>query len=124
MWYLTTRGPDGKRLPSKRHGRGRRRRCRYEDAHGATRERLFERKADAEAWDLQARTGTVEENRLDQSERRITFREYEERWRHSRKVSQALDYQRHLDSRLRHHHYRTSVVDPSEPSTSRTFSNG
>jgi integrase len=42
---------------------------------------------------------------VDQAERRTTFREYAERWRHSRKVSQALEYQRHLDSRLRHHHY-------------------
>ncbi|MDI6099827.1 site-specific integrase [Actinoplanes sp. NEAU-A12] len=45
------------------------------------------------------------ETRIDQSERRSTYRDYAERWRHSRKVSQALDYQRHLDSRLRHHHY-------------------
>jgi integrase len=105
LWYLTKRGPDGRRLPSKRHGRGKRWRCRYEDGHGVTRERLFDRKADAEDWDQKARTGIVQESRLDQSERWTTFREYAERWRHSRKVSQALDYQRHLDSRLRHHHY-------------------
>lgn len=43
--------------------------------------------------------------KLDQADRHTTFRDYAERWRHSRKVSQALDYQRHLESRLRHHHY-------------------
>lgn len=34
-----------------------------------------------------------------------TFREYAERWRETRQITQALDYRRHLDSRLRNHHY-------------------
>ncbi|WP_082772603.1 site-specific integrase [Actinoplanes sp. TFC3] len=105
LWYRTKRGPDNERLPTQRHGRGKRWRVRYVDAAGEGRERLFERKTDAEAFDLSARTGSAPETKLAQSERHITFREYAERWRHSRKVSQALDYQRHLDSRLRHHHY-------------------
>ncbi len=50
LWYLGKRGPDGERLKSKRYGRGRRWRCRYQDVNGTPRERLFERKADAEAW--------------------------------------------------------------------------
>jgi hypothetical protein len=104
-WYLSKRGPNGKKLESRRHGRGRRWRCRYQDANGQPRERLFERKADAEAWDLQVRSGAAEETRVDQGERRTTFREYAERWRLSRQISQALEYQRHIESRLRHHHY-------------------
>ncbi|MFC0528212.1 tyrosine-type recombinase/integrase [Phytohabitans kaempferiae] len=104
-WYLSKRGPNKERLKSARYGRGKRWRVRYQDANGQPRERMFERKTDAEAWDLAARTGTAEETRTDQSERRTTFREYAERWRLSRQIGQALEYQRHLESRLRHHHY-------------------
>ena len=104
-WYLTKRSPTGERLKSKRHGRGKRWRCRYEDANGLPRERLFERKADAEAWDAQTKTGVAEETRVAQDERRTTFRDYAERWRQSRRIGQSLEYQRHVDSRLRNHHY-------------------
>lgn len=44
LWYLTKRGADKKRLPSKRHGRGKRWRVRYTDAAGEAREKLFDRK--------------------------------------------------------------------------------
>lgn len=104
-WYLSKRGPNDERVKSQRYGRGKRWRCRYEDANGVPRERLFERKTDAEAWDLAARSGQVEETKVDQGERRTTFREYAERWRLSRQIGQALEYQRHIESRLRHHHY-------------------
>ena len=86
LWYLSKRGPDGKRLPSKRHGRGKRWRVRYKDAAGVPRERLFDKKADAERWDAAARSGAVSRARLNQSEHRLTFREYGERWRLSREI--------------------------------------
>ncbi|MEU7903003.1 site-specific integrase [Actinoplanes sp. NPDC049118] len=105
LWYLKERGPDKKRLKSRRYGRGKRWRVRYIDAAGGSRERLFDRKTDAEAFDLEARTGAAPETQLNQADQRTTYREYAERWRLSRSVGQALDYQRHLDSRLRHHHY-------------------
>jgi integrase len=105
MWYLRKRGPNGQRLKSKVHGRGKRWRCRYTDGTGQPRTRYFERKADAEAFEDELRDGTAIEAKLDQGEQRTTFREYAERWRHSRRITQALEYQRHLDSRLRHHHY-------------------
>jgi integrase len=101
LWYLAQRGPDKKRLPSKRHGRGRRYRVRYLDAHGQTREKMFERKRDAEEWELKARTGPVEENKVDQSERLRTFREYGERWRLSREVGWALETRKRVESNLR-----------------------
>jgi integrase len=104
-WYLSKRGPHGERLKSKRHGRGKRWRVRYEDANGQPREMLFERKVDADAWDVKARSGVVEHSQTDQAERRTTYREYSERWRLSRQIGQALEYQRHIESRLRHHHY-------------------
>jgi integrase len=104
-WYLARRGPRGEKLPSKIHGRGKRWRVRYLDAAGEPRARLFERKVDAEAFDLQARTGTAPETKTDQAETRTTFQDYAERWRQSRGITQALEYQRHIESRLRHHHY-------------------
>jgi integrase len=105
LWYLAMKGPNGERVKSQRHGRGKRWRCRYNDATGEPRVRLFERKVDADAWDARARAGVANESSLDQGERRTTFREYAERWRQTRQITQSLEYQRHLDSRLRHHIY-------------------
>ena len=105
LWYLRKRGPDNKFLKSRRHGRGKRWRVRYEDAAGEPKQRLFDRKADAEAWDLQLRAGVIEPPKADRTEQKVTFREYAERWRLSRQIGQALDYRRHIESRLRHHHY-------------------
>jgi len=105
LWYLKAYGPDGKRLPSKRYGRGRRYRVRYQDASGEPREKLFERKRDAEEWDVKARTGQVEESRVDQAERNVTFREYGERWRLSREAGWALETRKRVESNLRVHLY-------------------
>lgn len=105
LWYLSKRGPDGKRLPSKRHGRGRRYRVRYHDAYGRAREKLFDRKRDAEEWELRARTGHVNEAKVDQSERNLTFREYGDRWRLSREIGWALETRRRVESNLRRHLY-------------------
>ena len=105
LWYRTQRGPDGERLKTARYGRGKRWRCRYVDASGVAREKLFDRKVDADAFDVAARSGQAPDAKVDQGERRTSFREYAERWRHSRRVTQALEYQRHLESRLKHHHY-------------------
>jgi integrase len=105
LWHLSKRGPDGKRLPSKRYGRGKRWRVRYKDANGEPRERLFERKTDADSWDAKARTGAAEESKVDQSERRLTFQEYGERWRLSREVGWALETRKRVESNLRCHLY-------------------
>jgi integrase len=96
---LTARGQP------QRHGRGKRWRVRYADARGERRQRLFDRKVDADAWEAKVQRGEAEETRLDQAERQTTFRDYAERWRTSRGITQALAYRRHLESRLRHHHY-------------------
>lgn len=105
LWYLSKRGPDGKRLPSKRHGRGKRWRVRYRDAAGVPRERLFDKKTDAERWDAAARSGAVSESKVDQSEHRLTFREYGERWRLSREIGWAPETRRRVESNLRCHLY-------------------
>ena len=104
LWYLAHRGPSGERLKSQRHGRGKRWRCRYTDDAGAPQARLFERKADADAWDAAVRSGAPVPI-TQQTADRTTFREYAERWRTTRQITQALEYQRHLESRFRHHHY-------------------
>ncbi len=105
LWYLKARGSDGRRLPSKRHGRGRRYRVRYRDANGQPRERLFDRKRDAEDWELKVRTGHASESKVDQSERHVSFREYGERWRLSREVGWALETRKRVESNLRCHLY-------------------
>jgi integrase len=103
LWYLTKRGPNGKREPSKRHGRGKRWRVRYTDATGTPRERLFERKVDADAFDAQARAGVADEIKVRQSERQLVFQEYGERWRLSREIGWALETRKRVDSNLRVH---------------------
>lgn len=105
LWYLKKRGPDGKRLPSKRHGEGKRWRVRFEDASGHPSTRFFERRADADAWDAKARTGAVEETKVIQSERHVTFWEYAERWRLSREIGWAVETRKRVSSNLRCHLY-------------------
>jgi hypothetical protein len=73
------------------------------DAAGENRQMLFDLKRDAEDFDLQCRAGVAAEAKVDQGERSAKFSQYAERWQLSRKIGQALDYQRHIDSRLRHH---------------------
>jgi len=105
LWYLRKRSPDGKRLPSKRYGQGKRWRVRFEDASGRVSTRFFERRADADAWDSRARAGEAEETKVVQSERHITFREYGERWRLSREVGWAVETRKRVESNLRCHLY-------------------
>ncbi len=105
LWYLNKRGPDGKRLPSRRHGQGKRWRVRFADASGDPRTRFFERKADAEAFDARARAGVADESKVQQSERHLTLREYGDRWRLSREVGWALETRKRVESNLRCHLY-------------------
>jgi integrase len=103
LWYLKRRGAGDDRLPSKRYGRGKRWRVRYQDANGEPREKLFERKRDAETWEANVRSGQADESRVDQSERRVTFTEYGERWRMSREVGWAVETRKRVESNLRCH---------------------
>jgi integrase len=106
LWYLNKRGPNNKRLPSRRHGKGKRWRVRYQDTSGAERTKFFEREVDAKEWDARQTAGVHDEvSAPSRLARALTFKEYAERWRLSRRIGQALEYQRHLESRLRHHHY-------------------
>lgn len=101
LWYLSKRDPDGQRIKAKRYERGKRWRCRYIDANGEPRARLFDRKVDADAWDARTRVGLVDEVKVDQAGKRVTFREYAERWRLSREVGWVPETRRRVESNLR-----------------------
>lgn len=103
LWYLKERGPNKERLKSKRHGRGRRWRVRYLDAAGESREKHFDRKTDAEAFDLAARTGAAPEVKLDQGERSVSFASYASRWRLAREITWALETRRRIEANVRLH---------------------
>ncbi|RUL90971.1 site-specific integrase [Verrucosispora sp. FIM060022] len=103
LWYLSKRGPDKKRLPSKRHGRGKRWRVRYTDAAGEPREKLFERKVDADAFDLECRSGVAAEVKATRETDRLTFAEYAQRWRESRESGWATETRRRIPQNLRKH---------------------
>lgn len=103
LWYLTKRGPDGKRLPSRRHGRGKRWRVRYTDAAGQPRERLFERKVDADAFDLNCRSSVAVEVTAKREVERLTFAEYAQRWREARESGWATETRRRIPQNLRRH---------------------
>ncbi|GLY24793.1 tyrosine-type recombinase/integrase [Micromonospora sp. NBRC 101691] len=101
LWYLRQRGPDKRRLPSKRHGRGKRWRVRYEDASGESRERLFERKEDANAFDLECRSGVAAEVKAKREMDRLTFAEYAQRWKESREAGWSVETRRRVPQNLR-----------------------
>lgn len=82
LWYLRKRGGDGKPLKSKRHGRGKRWRVRYDDPEtGERREPLFEKKSDAEHFDANMRADISRGQYIDPRAGRITVKDYAEQWR-------------------------------------------
>lgn len=86
LWYLSKRavGPDGEpgpRLPSKRHGRGKRWRVRWVDDAGRDRQQLFERKADAERHDANVRADLSRGQYIDPVAGKTTVQAYGETWR-------------------------------------------
>ncbi|MFF5178283.1 tyrosine-type recombinase/integrase [Micromonospora sp. NPDC000316] len=89
LWYLNARGPDGARVPSKRHGRGKRWRVRWTDNLGETRTQLFERKVDADRHDANVRADLSRGQYIDDRAGRITVAALASLWR---------DAQLHTDS--------------------------
>lgn len=89
LWYMAQRGPDGARLPSKRHGRGKRWRVRWVDDTREKRSQLFERKVDADRHDANVRADLSRGQYIDDRAGRMTVAELAERWR---------DAQLHTDS--------------------------
>jgi integrase len=81
LWYLTKRGPDDEKIPSKRHGRGKRWRVRWIDDSGKPRTELFERKADADRKDANVRADLSRGQYIDDRAGKVTVQEFGQRWR-------------------------------------------
>lgn len=83
LWYLARRDPGtGERRPSRRYGRGKRWRVRWNDPHtGETRTTLFERKADAERHDASMHADISRGQYIDPRAGKITIAQYAPQWR-------------------------------------------
>lgn len=82
LWYLSRRGADGERVPSKRHGRGKRWRVRWTDPDtGKPRTQLFGRKPDAERHDATVRVDLARGQYVDPRSGQVTVAQYGEQWR-------------------------------------------
>lgn len=79
LW--TKKGPDGKKVNSARYGRGKRYRVRYIDDSGEPKERLFERKTDAEIFDVNVRADVSRGLYIDPEAGRVSLAEYAATWR-------------------------------------------
>jgi integrase len=105
LWYLKKRDDDKDRLPSRRHGRGKRWRVRYIDDAGRKVEKLFERKVPAEQFDASVRTDVARGQYIDPAAGSRTIEQHGERWREAqlhRDSTSAL-----VESTLRLHLYPT-----------------
>lgn len=83
LWFLRRRDPaTGNRLPSRRHGRGKRWRVRWIDPEtGRKREQLFAKKSDAERHDANMHADISRGVYVDPAAGRTTVREYGDQWR-------------------------------------------
>jgi integrase len=93
----------GAKIASARHGRGKRWRVRGLDpATGKTRDWSFARERDAKAYDAKLRSGVAEPTGQIGG-RPLTFGEYAERWRESRKLTHAEGTRASVESVIRLH---------------------
>ncbi|HTK66249.1 MAG TPA: tyrosine-type recombinase/integrase [Pseudonocardia sp.] len=85
LWYLRNRdGATGDRLPSERHGRGKRWRVRWIDPEtGQRRAELFGRRADADRHDANMQADISRGQYIDPRSGRTTVAEFAEIWRNS-----------------------------------------
>lgn len=79
LWHK--RGPAGEKVPSLRSGRGKRWRVRFTDPDGQPRQRLFERRADADRFDAEVRSSIHRGTYIDPDGARTTVAEYAGIWR-------------------------------------------
>lgn len=80
LWYLAKRGPDGERVPSTRHGRGRRWRTRWIDPAGQPKSALFDRKVDADRHDVAMRADVARGTYVDADAGKTTLKAYADQW--------------------------------------------
>jgi integrase len=81
LWFTKQRGPDGKFIPSKRHGRGKRYRARWVGEDGRADTKMFDRKEDAKAHEANQRADVHRGVYIDARRGKVTVREYAEQHR-------------------------------------------
>jgi integrase len=81
-WYRIAKAPNGtsRKVPTARHGKGKRWDVRWRDDTGRQRHRAFERKQDAEAFLVQAKADLVRGTYTDPTAGKVTVRAYAESW--------------------------------------------
>jgi integrase len=77
-WYRTA--PGGVKVPTARHGKGRRWRVRYLDPDGRERGRSFDRRVDADRFRTQVDADVLRGTYLDPDAGKVTLRRYAEGW--------------------------------------------
>jgi integrase len=77
LWYLSKKDENDNKIPSKRHGRGKRWRVRNDGA----RTQLFDKKTDAERYDVNTRADLARGQYVDPQDGKITVTDYAEEWR-------------------------------------------
>jgi integrase len=81
LWYLKKKDEKGNRLPSQRHGRGKRYRVRWVDPEsGEDRTRGFDKKKDADQFDANIHADISRGQYIDPTAGKVTLREYSEQW--------------------------------------------
>lgn len=82
LWYsIRRRGPNGERIPTARHGRGKRWRVRWTDDQGQPRTQAFDRRADAERHDALMRASVHRGEYIDPVGARTKVAAYAVEWR-------------------------------------------
>jgi integrase len=130
LWYQRVRDPEtGDRLPTKRHGRGKRWRVRWTDPEtGQSRTESFDRRADADRHDANMHADISRGQYVDPRAGKLTVAEYAEQWRkmqlHRPSTAERTEQQirRHIEpiigglplGRVRNSHIRGWVKDRSE----------
>lgn len=82
LWYLSKRSPNDERVPSKRHGRGKRWRVRWTDpGDGSPRTELFDKQSDAQRHDARMRDDISRGRYVDPRAGTVTVAEHAKLWR-------------------------------------------
>lgn len=103
LWFLTKKGPDGERLKSKRHGRGKRWRVRYVDDTGKPKQQLFGKKVDADNYDVNVRSDVARGQYVDPRAGKLTLKAYGTSWLDAQTFDPST--REAVEIRLRNHVY-------------------
>lgn len=80
LWYLKNRDENDNRIPSKRHGRGKRYRVRIDSPEGDAPTKSFDKLGDAKRYDNSIHADISRGLYIDPAAGKVTLREYSEQW--------------------------------------------